>query len=411
MVTTSRGVSQGDIISPTLFNIIIDAILHFERHRMAWSVGPQRSPDVRFYADDGAIAGTDPAAIQASLDVIIAAFKKMGVYVNRGKTKWMYVAGVQRVNRIQHGAYCSLIRGGKDSYLDRGRQVVRCPVCNDSIQRRCIQRHISNLHPESVGQAKIDFFSPTPQRPSGPRRYVVDTIPTACPVPHCPYEATNLTSLFRHMAARHPVDEVIVVGHPGYNKCPECQQYVKGAMPATRHLRSELCKQGKKRWKARLAAEELATQLGNLPTFYVEGEPIERVENFTYLGRLSPPLTTIYKLVCATWRKPRPNGGALSRLLIKDGASCAYRSRIYLVVVSTVLLYGAETWELTDRIRRVLEAFHHSCARSITRTIRRVSDREGGDDFWIYPSTAEVLKKAKLLAIETYITKRREVFF
>ena len=411
-LTTSRGVRQGDIISPTLFNIIIDAIIHFERHRMACSVGPQRSPDVRFYADDGAIAGTDPAAIQASLDVIIAAFRKMGVYVNRGKTKWMYVTGAQRVNRIQHGAYCNLIRGVQDSYLDRGRQMVRCPVCNDSIQRRCIQRHISNLHPESVGQAKIDFFSPTPQRPSGPRRYVVDTIPTACPVPHCPYEATNVTSLFRHMAARHPMDEVIVVGHPGYNKCPDCQQYVKGATPSTRHLRSELCKQGKKRWKARLAAEELATQLGNLPTFYVEGEPIERVENFTYLGRVVTSTDDDLQACLRNLAKAKAKWGALSRLLIKDGASCAYRSRIYLVVVSTVLLYGAETWVLTDRIRRVLEAFHHSCARSITRTfIRRVSNREGGDDFWIYPSTAEVLKKAKLLLIETYITKRREVFF
>ena len=82
MIFTSRGVRQGDIISPTLFNIIIDAILRFERHQMASRVGNLQFLDVRFYVDDGAIAGTDPAAIQVSLDLIIEAFTKMGVRVN-----------------------------------------------------------------------------------------------------------------------------------------------------------------------------------------------------------------------------------------------------------------------------------------------------------------------------------------
>ena len=82
MIFTSRGVCQGDIISPTLFNIIIDAILRFERHQMDSRVGNLQFLDVRFYVDDGAIAGTDPAAIQVSLDLIIEAFTKMGVRVN-----------------------------------------------------------------------------------------------------------------------------------------------------------------------------------------------------------------------------------------------------------------------------------------------------------------------------------------
>ena len=75
------------------------------------------------------------------------------------------------------------------------------------------------------------------------------------------------------------------------------------------------------------------------------------------------------------------------------------------------LALRVETWVVTDRMRRVLEAFHHGCARHITRKyIHRVSDGEGGDEFWVYPSTAMVLKEARLKPIMDYITERRQVF-
>ena len=168
---------------------------------------------------------------------------------------------------------------------------------------------------------------------------------------------------------------------------------------------------GKETMGVRLADEELAEQLGNLPTFYVEGEPIAQVESFTYLRRVITSTDDDLQACLRNLAKAKAKWGPLSRILIKDGASCAYKSRIYLVVVSTVLLYGAETWVLTDRIRRVLQAFHHSCARSITRTfIRRIGIGREGDDQWVYPSTSEVLNKARLLPIEEYITKRQEVF-
>ena len=104
-------------------------------------------------------------------------------------------------------------------------------------------------------------------------------------------------------------------------------------------------------------------------------------------------------------------GGALSRVLKGEGASVRYQSQIYLIVISTVLLYGSETWVVTYQMRRVLEAFHHGCARHITQKyIHWVSDGEGGDEFWVYPSTAMVLKEACLKPIMDYITERRQVF-
>ena len=411
-VPTTRGVRQGDIISPTLFNIIVDAVLRYVDRRALEYFGANLMPSTLFYADDGMISGRDSQAIQGSLDTVIAGFARVGVKVNRGKTKWMYTAGSTQVNRIQHGAYCNLVTGGSDSYVDRGWMIVKCPVCAMDIQRRCLQRHLHNLHPERIGQTRIDFFSPTPQRASGPRRYVVGPPPVGCPVPLCPYEASTATNLFRHFAARHTEDDLHIAGYPGYNKCPRCQQYVKGQEPSARHLNSALCQRGKKRWEAREAEEELARQLGNLPTFYIEGREIDRVDEFTYLGKQVSSEDDDLRACLRNLAKAKAKWAALSRVLKKDGASVAYKSRIYLIVVSTVLLYGAETWVITDRIRRILSSFHHSCARHILRCyICRVPADDNPDgDRWIYPSTEAVLHKAKLQPIMDYTKKRQEVF-
>ena len=281
------------------------------------------------------------------------------------------------------------------------------PCCTNAFNG---QRHLLHQHPERLGQHKIDFFSPTPH--SGPRRWTVDTPPVCCPVPLCPYEADTVTALFRHMAARHPEDEVQVEGYPGYYKCPECNQYVKGATPTQRHLRSATCKRGRKRRQAKEAEEALSDALSDLPTFYIEGREVERVESFTYLGR---ELTTSDNDLQACMRnlaKAKAKWGAISRVLKRDGATVPYRSRIYLIVVATVLLYGSETWVVTDRMKAALESFHHGCARHITRKyIHRVGDEEAGDEFWVYPSTAEVLRQANLKPITDYLTKRRAGFY
>ena len=155
----------------------------------------------------------------------------------------------------------------------------------------------------------------------------------------------------------------------------------------------------------------MAEQLANLPTFYIEGVEIEHVDSFTYLGREITSSDDDFPACLQNLAKAKAKWGALSRVLKWEGALAWYRSQIYLIVVSTVLLYGSEAWVVTDRMKRVLEAFHHGCAWHITRKyIHRVSDGEGGDKFWVYPSTAMVLKEAHLKPIMDYITERRQVF-
>ena len=54
---TTRGVRQGDVMSPTIFNIVVDAVVkHCERVFKADNPSAD-IPKVLFYADDGVITG------------------------------------------------------------------------------------------------------------------------------------------------------------------------------------------------------------------------------------------------------------------------------------------------------------------------------------------------------------------
>ena len=77
----------------------------------------------------------------------------------------------------------------------------------------------------------------------------------------------------------------------------------------------------------------------------------------------------------------------------------------YKAVVQAVLLYGSESWVLSDGFLARLNAFHHRIACNITGLWGRPDPRD--PDEWIYPDMEMVLEKAGLHSIETYIQKRK----
>jgi hypothetical protein len=62
----------------------------------------------------------------------------------------------------------------------------------------------------------------------------------------------------------------------------------------------------------------------------------------------------------------------------------------YKSIVQSVLLYGCETWVLSDRMISTLHGFHHRVAQKIAKKQAYLLARD-----WIYPPIEEALDNAR----------------
>ena len=133
----------------------------------------------------------------------------------------------------------------------------------------------------------------------------------------------------------------------------------------------------------------------------VEGEPVDQVSNFVYLGANISGDGTIERDL--EIRIQRANG--LFNQLWKIWNSRSIRTptkiRIYKAAVVTILLYGAEVWNTTKKQVKRFEVFHQISLRRILR-IR-----------WYYHivSNEEVLRCAGIKSIATFISAARLRWF
>lgn len=94
----------------------------------------------------------------------------------------------------------------------------------------------------------------------------------------------------------------------------------------------------------------------------------------------------------------------MAKILKQDGADPPTMAKIYRAVIQAVLLYGAESWTVSDANLRKLRAFHHQAVRYMTGDhIWKLKNDE-----WEYPDHNELREKCGVLRIEEYIEKRRE---
>jgi hypothetical protein len=82
--------------------------------------------------------------------------------------------------------------------------------------------------------------------------------------------------------------------------------------------------------------------------------------------------------------------GEVNQVLCRDGASLATTARFYMVIVMAVLLFGSETWVVTQRIENMLTTFHNKCAQIIGHTYIGPKVSEPAE--WVYPSVAHSLE-------------------
>ena len=89
-IDVQRGCTQGDIDSPVIFNLVVDAVI-----RAAKAERDYGKTRLCFYADNGLLENKVPSELQRDLDLIVDLFERMGLRTNQMKTKFMVVRGTQ----------------------------------------------------------------------------------------------------------------------------------------------------------------------------------------------------------------------------------------------------------------------------------------------------------------------------
>jgi Reverse transcriptase (RNA-dependent DNA polymerase) len=124
------GVWQGDIISPTIFYIVVDAVI-CECEIQSAHYG---QPIFQFYVDYGVIASHNSLHAQQTLNLFIENFKRFGLYMDTTKTETMTVLGTPPVHKISSNAYFRMITQQGPTDRERQQLLKYCIHCNKQVQ-------------------------------------------------------------------------------------------------------------------------------------------------------------------------------------------------------------------------------------------------------------------------------------
>jgi len=394
-----RGMTEGNIlVSPTIFNIVIDAIIHSWYDRM--QAAGHHTTTLCFYADDGLLADTNAASLQSGLDTIAEFLTRIGLKLNRDKTKAMITFPTPPRTNLSREAYCRRFSDDGLTYHQDRRQPVMCTICNKTLKRGYLQSHLRFVHKQIPSlDAALDILQPSS---SGTLHFTFVQDKNAhiwCPVPSCPATIKGWNGLRRHFHYHHHLDTIIILPEGYLPQCPQCGLQ---CCQSDRHLRSALCECGHIRNHFR----ELQQQRHQIfsTVFTIDGKPVETVPAFKYLGRWLHFMDDDHFTVLQNIRNAQIRWHQIMHFLARHGTSRGAMGRFYVAAIHAILLYGAETWTLTNRQIKLLKTFHNHCARRIAcQHIRRLPSGE-----WITPSTKDVLKAVKIHPIQTYIQRQRK---
>jgi hypothetical protein len=402
-ISSDRGVTQGDVVSPTIFNIVVDAVIREWRfHDIAQAIL------AIFFADDGRLDGVIGPEVQGSLDLLTDLFARMGLKMNAAKTKSMVGDSGISCHRLSSPAMARRHNDGDGpTYSSRKSRKVICEECGTWMQERYLPTHLSRVHGRNERSApQLRALHEADREPVTYRVSVPGDSTISCPVAGCGGGATTRDGFRRHFAHRHPVDIIIIVeeGPRPLPRCARCDMFVPPFALRGSHPNSRRCAAGALRKQKREL--EVTNLRARNQRFQVLGANIDSVDVFRYLGRPMSADDSDWPAVQYNITKARARWAQVSRVLVRDGATPKISALFYKAVCMSVLLFGSETWVLTEAIIRSLSSFHLRAARQITR--QYIRPRGPDCDEWIYPPVATTLKAARLYPIQTYLRRRRQ---
>jgi Reverse transcriptase (RNA-dependent DNA polymerase) len=217
-IKTERGVTQGDPLSPILFNILVDAVIRHTKHLLGTADGI-----ILFYADDGLITSTDQQLLQQFLDTITELFANIGLHINPNKTKILVGRPTITNHRICDTVFNCRFGGTDPTYTDYMKQEIECQFCQLKMQQKSIPRHHILKHNHYERPTRRNIVLPMFQENS--KTFFIsmnDHNYVDCPVPSCPATYYKRNTMRQHLNFHHWHHTILIAEEGLLPQCPRC---------------------------------------------------------------------------------------------------------------------------------------------------------------------------------------------
>ena len=135
------GVTQGYPLSPTIFNVVVDAVVQHWVTVVVEGAEEQgerghegRKKAALFYAEDGMVASLDPRWIQGAFNTPVGLFDRVGLRTNIEKTVGMVCRPCQAAGNQLEAAYGRRITGEGPTYREQQKGRVQCGECGEEME-------------------------------------------------------------------------------------------------------------------------------------------------------------------------------------------------------------------------------------------------------------------------------------
>ena len=214
-----RGVTQGNTLSPTIFNVVVDVVV---RH---WVFGLVDKAEAKgetgregrhqlavFYADNSMVVSSDPAWLQGVFNALLEIFDRVGLLSSVGKTVIMvcHPCWAGGGNRTEE-AYRRRLTGVGRSYAERQRERLACGECGEVLAVGSMSSHLMTRHVKAAARRQLC----TPQADGGGRTckmsFPAKGGPRQCPVEGCLGALATRTAMRVHFVHRHVHNTVVML--------------------------------------------------------------------------------------------------------------------------------------------------------------------------------------------------------
>ena len=364
---TSVGLRQGCLLSPFLFNLILDRALRSVIPLLR-GIQLESALDVRFvaallaYADDLALLSLNLDDAQHDLDLVASALREIGLTINVKKTEYIQAEDrrpqpVARPDPIPS----ALHRCGDALYFISTGRRQSCPICSDSLaDPGALRVHFDTMHDLNVSIL---------QKPPVETELLPPSLtPTSKQCPECLKNFGSHKSAREHWIARRCHDK-----HPNFHGTKVVASARGGSTLAP------------------LRPPASPPRPPSITSLTVYGKPIKRVTAFKYLGRYLSQDDDDTKAIAARRAVAEATLIAIHKNFLRSRkTTTATRLRVYHTVSLTQLISGSATWVIPVDEQRKLRSFQQ---RHLRHCLHKHPKKVNGE--LRYPSRESILKAAR----------------